>query len=649
MTTIDPGPASGFRRRLSGDARDRAWWVALSLVVIASGVVSLWVIWSAERSDFYASVALSMSQNPSNWFFGSLDPAGTVTLDKIPGSFWIPALFIAAFGFSTASIVVPNGLATAAAVLLVGLTGRRLGGRTAGIIAACACATTPIVAAVARSNQPQSFFVLTLAAVAYAVSRAISENSRRHLLWAGVWVGVGFNTYMLEAWALWPAIILGYLLTSQPWRRRLGDLLIAGVTSLVVSLAWIVAVTLIPAESRPYIGGSNSNSALEMVFGYNGLGRFGETTASSSYRSFTPPFSGTPSAWRFFTEALAGQIAWLIPVTVVAVVLLVAVRWRYPLLVFLTLWFAIDYAMFSLVAGMHQFYVSAMAVPMAIIIAVAIVEVGRLGWAWAQILLAAVGAVTAFAVSLLYPGYLAIAAYVQAGLAVVTAAVIVIRQLRRAKTTWWVSALVASSLLLTPATWTIDTVNHSNPINPIAGGSGDALAGPQRAGPLAGSIDTAMIDFLKTNRGDARYLVATFGSTVAAAVITRTGGESVLPIGGFDGQDPVPTLETFIALVQGKELRFVLDTEGQGGPGQGRPPAGATPASGMTGGPGFTPGDRPSAGFPGPSGSFGSGGGSGAGRSGPVGQIAAWVKQHCSPDTTLAGYSELYDCSSPKA
>ena len=51
---------------------------------------------------------------------------------------------------------------------------------------------------------------------------------------------------------------------------------------MIVSAGWWVAIVeLWPASSRPYIGGSQTNSVLELIFGYNGLGRLtGNETGS---------------------------------------------------------------------------------------------------------------------------------------------------------------------------------------------------------------------------------------------------------------------------------------------------------------------------------------------------------------------------------
>lgn len=77
------------------------WHTGLSLLALASATVYLWALGSGQRSEYYSAIALSMSKSLSNFFFGAVDPAGTVSLDKIPGSYWVPAIFIKIFGFST--------------------------------------------------------------------------------------------------------------------------------------------------------------------------------------------------------------------------------------------------------------------------------------------------------------------------------------------------------------------------------------------------------------------------------------------------------------------------------------------------------------------------------------------------------------------
>jgi 4-amino-4-deoxy-L-arabinose transferase-like glycosyltransferase len=80
------------------------------------------------------------------------------------------------------------------------------------------------------------------------------------------------------------------------------------------------------------------------------------------------------------------------------------------------------------------------------------------------------------------------------------------------------------------------------------------------------TTNTALISYLKAHRGNAKYLLAVFGAQAAAPLINATG-ENVLPIGGFDGSDPAPTLAQFIKMVQSGEVNYVLSggNRGMGG------------------------------------------------------------------------------------
>ena len=46
--------------------------------------------------------------------------------------------------------------------------------------------------------------------------------------------------------------------------------LAAGAALVVAAGWWVAIVSLVPAADRPYIGGSQHNSVLELAFGYNG-------------------------------------------------------------------------------------------------------------------------------------------------------------------------------------------------------------------------------------------------------------------------------------------------------------------------------------------------------------------------------------------
>lgn len=660
--SLSPAFSPSLQRPAPRSGRWGPWPLGLLVLGVGAAALTVWGLWSGERSEYYASIALSMSQNWHNFLFGAFDPSGTVTLDKIPGSFWIPALFVRFLGFSTLSVVLPNALAAVAATLLVAVTAKRVAGTMAGLVAGAVVATTPILVAVSRSNQPETFFVLGLALTAWAAVRALEQRSLGWLLLAGAFVAVSFQTYMLEAWAVWPALAAAYLCTAQPWWRKLWHTALAGVASLALSLVWIVAVALIPATDRPYVGSTLHNDPWEMVFGYNGLGRFGASTAdASAYNSFTPPFSGSASVFRLFNEQLAGQIGWLVPVAVLAVVVLAVLRFRPAVTVFLGAWILTFAAMFSAVAGMHQFYTAALAVPMGLAVGLAIGVARQRRIVWAQLTLLGAAMVTAVAISLVYGGYSVAVAAVQVLLGLGAMALILWEARRGRSFRVWTAVLLLGGLILTPAAWSVVTIAHPSSTNPVAGGvsgmSRSGMGGPGgaaarfggnrqglgqgqpgampgippsgfqgrglngapggtgfpqgAAGGREGTASTALLDYLRANRGDTDYLVATFGAQEAASLITGSGGEPVLPIGGFSGNDPAPTLQKFTALVSSGALKYVLLGNG------------------------------------GRAGGFGGGFG-GAATTTTASEIRAWVESNCTA-VSADGVSGLYQCTTTTA
>ena len=90
---------------------------------------------------------------------------------------------------------------------------------------------------------------------------------------AGVLVGFGYLAKMLQAFLIVPALAWHFVAAPTTLRQRLGQLALAGLAMLVSAGWWVAIVELLPASARPYIGGSQTNSILELTFGYNGLGR----------------------------------------------------------------------------------------------------------------------------------------------------------------------------------------------------------------------------------------------------------------------------------------------------------------------------------------------------------------------------------------
>jgi 4-amino-4-deoxy-L-arabinose transferase-like glycosyltransferase len=132
-------------------------------------------------------------------------------------------------------------------------------------------------------------------------------------------VGLGFLTKMGEALLIVPALGLAYLVAGpvRLWPRLRNLMVAAGC--LAVSAGWYIALVAIwPAADRPYIGGSTTNSLLELALGYNGLGRLEGGAGNGGGGGGNTGFGGSTGLLRLFNSSFRGEIAWLLPTALFA-------------------------------------------------------------------------------------------------------------------------------------------------------------------------------------------------------------------------------------------------------------------------------------------------------------------------------------------
>ncbi|MEV5506881.1 ArnT family glycosyltransferase [Streptomyces orinoci] len=256
---------------------------ALWAMTAAAAVLYAWGINHSQYHAFYADAVRSMTQSWKSFFYGSFDPRDSITLDKLPGFLWPQAISARIFGFHPWALTLPQVIEGVLSLLVLHRVVRRWAGTGAALIACAAFLLTPVAVGLFRTAVEDPMFTLCLLLAAEATQRAAESGRLRPLLMAAVWVGVGFQAKMLEAWAVLPALALVYLVSAPvPLRRRLTHLAGAAAVTLVVSASWTVAVTLIPAKDRPYVDGTTNNSALSMVVGYNFLNRFSSLGISAA-------------------------------------------------------------------------------------------------------------------------------------------------------------------------------------------------------------------------------------------------------------------------------------------------------------------------------------------------------------------------------
>jgi len=585
--------------------------LALAILLAATAVLYLWDLTaSGYANTFYAAAAQAGSQNWKAWFFGSLDTSNFITVDKPPASLWVMGLSGRIFGFSSASLLVPQALMGVGSVALVYAAVKRVASPAAGLVAGAVLAATPAAALMFKFDNPDALLVLLMTLAGYFVVRAMSTVAgRRAAMWtalAGVALGFAFLTKMLQGLMVLPAFGVAYVIAGQTrLRTRLVHLVIGAAAVIVSAGWWVLAVWLWPADSRPYIGGSTNNSVMDLVLGYNGLGRlFGNTGGGMNGGGAGSSFGGSTGLDRLFGSEMGIQISWLIPAALIALVfglLACGCAPRTDLLraslILWGGWFLVTGVIFSYMSGtIHPYYTVALAPAVAGMIgtggyalwAVRARWIGRCGLA--AMMLAA--GIWSWVLLHRNADWLPMLKWILLAGTVVGAILILMgAQDRFRKLT--VAGLIIGSLagitgsasyaIATAATahgGSIPTAGPTGAVSDSGLGGGGAIGGSpeQRDGeapPIettgnlvssrpeagGGSESTSELTAMLVNAGTT-WSAATNGSQ-SAATYELASDTAVMAIGGWSS-DPAPTLDQFVQYVADGEIHYYI-AGGQGG------------------------------------------------------------------------------------
>lgn len=635
-----PAVASEKQPTLWTDGKWTAWPrvlqpVALAIIMLISIFMNFYQLGQNGFANlYYASAIRSMLDSWHNFFFVSFDPGGFVTIDKPPLGFWLQAASAKVFGFTPFSIFLPQALAGVVSVLLLYHLVRRHFGVVAGLLAALALAISPISVVTNRNNTIDSTLVLVMLLGAWAVMRAAESGKLRWLLLCAVFVGLGFNIKMLEAYLVVPAYALLYLLAApKRIRVRIVHLLLAGLLLLAISLSWAVAVDLTPASQRPYVGSSQNNSEISLAIGYNGIqrllgsigiggGNTGTTTSGSNTTGSLPSGgtgggtfpgnfprtgtggnggppqgfgngggggsgtfnTGTPGLLRLFNEPLGGQIVWLLPLAVLG---MLALAWqRRPhfrenrqqqSLILWGVWLLTMAVFFSVANFFHQYYLSTFAPAICALFGIGVVvmwqDYRRSGWrGWLLPLALLLTAAEQIHIIMSNPSWGAWLIPVIAIACAIAAIVLIVARL--------IPQLRGNSRILVPALclglmalMLTSAIWSAVPaIENIA--SDLPVAGPSQQGSFGGFGGSNT-----TNTALISYLESHQGSaTYLVAVPSSNEADSiilatnkaVMALGGFSGSDPILTTSQLASLVAKGTVRFFLLNGSGGGPGGGQ-------------------------------------------------------------------------------
>jgi 4-amino-4-deoxy-L-arabinose transferase-like glycosyltransferase len=277
MTTV-VRPESGALSRTTPFSRPiAASWTTLAQVGVAALAAVVYVAnltVSGFANTYYSAAALAASQSWSAWFFGSIDASNFITVDKPPLSTMVMGLSVRLFGLSSWSVLLPEALMGVATVVVLMAIVRRTMGAPAAVIAGLVAALTPAAVLIFRYNNPDALLTLLLTGAAYAFIRSLEGGRLRWVAFAALLVGLAFNTKYLQAWLVLPAFAVVWAVAAPgPLAHRVRGLLVAFATVVLASGWWIAMMELLPASVRPFVGGSTNGSALDLVLGYDGLGR----------------------------------------------------------------------------------------------------------------------------------------------------------------------------------------------------------------------------------------------------------------------------------------------------------------------------------------------------------------------------------------
>src|SRR3989440_3438900 len=605
-----------------GQAADPPW-VRPTLIGLL-GTTALLYLWNLAASGwanaYYSAAVLAGTKSWAAFFFGSLDASNFIRVNRARGSLWVMEIAARLFGFNAWTVLAPQALEGVATVAIVFLAVRRWFGPAAGLLVGGVVALTPVAGLIFRFNNPDALLVLLLTAAVYATLRAIEDGRTRWLILAGALVGAGFLAKELQAFVVLPVLGGVYLFAGPPaLGRRIRQSLLALLAMIVACGWWVAAVELFPSASRPYIGGSQSNDLLSLVFGYNGLGRLTGNESGS-----VGGFGALGSRWgltgwnRLFNAQFGGQISWLIPAAIVLLAVMLLLTFRRPRTdivraAFLT-WggvLLLTGAVFSFAQGIiPPYYTVALAPAIGALVGMGAVflwarrseQIARLALAGSL----AITAVWSFILLGRSPAFFPDLRLVVLVLGLLGATMIVTMSLTSRATRVSIAALAIAAALAGPAAYAADTVStpHGGAIpsagpavaagsgagagfggGPGAGGIGGGgpggfrggLGGPAPNGPglgvggrgagggfLGASQPSAeLVALLGANASRYTWVAATIDANNAAGYQLATG-DPVMAIGGFNGTDPAPTLAQFQQYVRDGKIHYFIAGGGLG-------------------------------------------------------------------------------------
>lgn len=549
-------------------------------------------VWNLDQNgwanSYYAAAVQAGQYDLKAFIFGAADWGNSITVDKPPLSLWVMGLSVRIFGLNPWAMLIPQAIMTMGSTFLVYKILRQSISGAAALLAAAVFASTPITVLLARYNNPDPLMVLLMLGGLYAGMRATVNGKMRLIYVAAALLSLGFLAKQLQAFLVVPAICAAFIIYSGlAWRKRLGSVALAGVLLIAGSLSWPLFVDSISPGLRPYVGGSHTNSMLELTVGYNGLDRVIQQEEAPSTALIPEELRSVPTdagLFRLFNSNYGQEIGWLLLPAIVAAIAIIAMLVRgsgdrtKSIIAFASAtWFVTTFLVLSFMGNnFHSYYTASLAAPMALCIGLGADILFKGGWSSMSRILITTTLVASsifsramWQLSTTYPEWLGTALFF---LELSTAAMLCVPAPREWMTRM-AKILAIGALLVGPifcSAVTLATPQEGS--NPLSGGLSKnpntlsqflhavKLQRPAwAAGVAIGNKPTpGLAAVLRKAPSGCTWAAATYPGQTAARFQLEVG-RPVIALGGFAGVDPSPTLPQFQDWVASGRVCFLVE------------------------------------------------------------------------------------------
>lgn len=583
MTHVNPPPRTSALRdsgsiqhdSLTHNGRTTPRWPAWCLIAILvlTGLLYCYRLdVSGYANAYYAAAAQAGSSSWKAFFFGSLDGANIITIDKPPAALWFMALSVRIFGLSSWSILLPQALMGVASVVLLYFTVRRWHGPAAGLLAAAALASTPIAALMFRFDNPDALLTLLVVAAAYATVRAVETTDPRWAYVIGALIGLAFLTKLLQAFLVVPAFAVTYLVaTPIAMKARIAHLLRAAATMIIVAGSWLAIVVLTPAANRPWIGSTTTNSIWDLTIGYNGLGRI----TGNEVAGGTRVAGGSGDVFRMFSPRMLVDSSWLLITAIAAIAIGLWMRRatartdrnRAGLIMWGT-WLVICVVIFSVMSGIfHTYYAMELSPAIAALFGIGASTIWqqrhRRGIVLAGIAAIALTIATAVTTFALNPGFVPWLMWSILTLGVLcligwfAVSLLHIPPHDEPPVLRTLAGVTVLVCLAGPAAFSVSTAQSGHAGSTVS-------AGPNGSGrDINHAFSCAPLVPILNEDSAAYTWVAAAGSARIPEGCQLATGHPAMTIGGFYGKDPAVTLLQFTTFVKDHKVHYYLEYPGK--------------------------------------------------------------------------------------